>query len=102
MSADELERFRRNIGRRVLFTSPIEHTGRTRTERGVITGVDHRMVYVDYGYANPVWPELGNSIATHPANLSLAAPRRSVASRRRRVARAFGVEELPTRGRRRR
>lgn len=99
MSAGDLEQFRRSIGRRVLFTSPVSHTGRGRTERGVITGVDDRMVYVDYGYANPVWPELGNSIATHPANLSLAASRRSVASRRR-VRRPAAAVSAPTRERR--
>lgn len=99
MSAGDLEHFRQNIGGRVLFTSPISHTGRGRTERGVITGVDARMVYVDYGYANPVWPELGNSIATHPANLSLMSSRRSVASRRR-IARRAAAIALTSRGRR--
>ncbi|WP_433598200.1 hypothetical protein ACQPXH_20790 [Nocardia sp. CA-135953] len=46
----------------------------TRVERGVIARVDNRMVYVDYGYPNPVWPSLGNAIATHPANLRLESP----------------------------
>ncbi|WP_169811579.1 hypothetical protein [Nocardia shimofusensis] len=65
----------------------------------MITGVDDRMVYVDYGYANPVWPELGNSIATHPANLSLAVSRRSVASRRR-AGRPSAATSTTTRERR--
>ncbi|MBH0778749.1 hypothetical protein [Nocardia bovistercoris] len=45
-------------------------------EYGFVARVDHRMVYVDYGYPNPVWPRLGNVIATHPSNLRMesAAP----------------------------
>ncbi|MGN2635327.1 hypothetical protein ACTD5D_03850 [Nocardia takedensis] len=51
----------------MVFTPP----GAGRVETGVVTRVDARMVYVDYGYPNPVWPHLGNAIATHPSNLRL-------------------------------
>ncbi|MFR9750479.1 hypothetical protein ACL02S_05525 [Nocardia sp. 004] len=65
-----MELFRRHIGHRVVFVPPAgPQCG--AIEHGVIIAVDHRMVYVDYGYPNPVWPELGNSIATHPGNLRL-------------------------------
>ena len=60
-------RFRRHIGRRVVFVPPAAG----RRESGVVIRVDERMVYVDYGYPNPVWPHLGNAIATHPSNLRL-------------------------------
>ncbi|QIS16604.1 hypothetical protein [Nocardia arthritidis] len=63
--------FRRHIGERVIFTPPGMAAKRGAVEHGVITGADHRMVYVDYGYPNPICPELGNSIATHPANLRM-------------------------------
>ena len=68
--------FRRRIGAGVLFVSPVGG----RIERGVIVGVDHRMVYVDYGYTNPLEPGLGNAIATHPSNLRFdkTAPRQVV------------------------
>ncbi|MEV0294515.1 hypothetical protein [Nocardia sp. NPDC050710] len=69
-SGASLAEFRRNIGRRVLFVPPASG----RTERGTVAHVDHRMVYVDYGYPNPVRPELGNAIATHPSNLRLEPP----------------------------
>ncbi|MFI9506985.1 hypothetical protein [Nocardia sp. NPDC052566] len=64
-----LEPFRHRIGERVVFVPPTPAGERGGMEYGVITDVDHRMVYVDYGYPNPIWAELGNSIATHPANL---------------------------------
>ncbi|WP_054815417.1 hypothetical protein [Nocardia arizonensis] len=68
-----LAQFRRHIGCRVVFVPPVPG----RVEHGVIARVDDRMVYVDYGYPNPVWPQLGNAIATHPSNLrieSIVAP----------------------------
>lgn len=65
-----LEPFRGRIGQRVVFV-PHGDSARGAVEHGVIAAVDHRMVYVDYGYPNPVWAELGNWIATHPANLRL-------------------------------
>lgn len=64
-----LELFRRHIGARVIFTATTVERG--GVEYGVIVDVDHRMVYVDYGYLNPINAELGNAIATHPANLRL-------------------------------
>ncbi|MFC9440598.1 hypothetical protein [Nocardia sp. NPDC057030] len=64
-----LEPFRRNIGARVTCTGTTAERG--GVEHGVIVDVDHRMVYVDYGYPNPINAELGNAIATHPANLRL-------------------------------
>ncbi|WP_069163002.1 hypothetical protein [Nocardia altamirensis] len=67
-----LDAFRRHIGARVVFTPATPERG--GVEHGVIVDVDHRMVYVDYGYRNPVWPELGYAIATHPANLRLETP----------------------------
>ncbi|TQM29850.1 hypothetical protein FB390_1463 [Nocardia bhagyanarayanae] len=67
---EALAKFRRSIGRWALFVAPV--CG--RTEHGLIVGADHRMVYVDYGYPNPIRPELGNAIATHPRNLHLKYP----------------------------
>ncbi|MFI9405301.1 hypothetical protein [Nocardia sp. NPDC052316] len=64
-----LEIFRHHIGARVTYTGTTAARG--AVEHGVIVDVDHRMVYVDYGYPNPVCAELGNAIATHPANLRL-------------------------------
>ncbi|WP_028479566.1 hypothetical protein [Nocardia sp. CNY236] len=65
----EVESLRARIGDRVVCVPPAAASERGAVEYGVITAIDHRMVYVDYGYRNPVWPELGQSIATHPANL---------------------------------
>ncbi|CAM4519706.1 hypothetical protein NONI108955_41405 [Nocardia ninae] len=64
-----LEIFRHHIGARVTYTGTTAVRG--AVEHGVIVDVDHRMVYVDYGYPNPVCAELGNAIATHPSNLRL-------------------------------
>lgn len=64
-----LEIFRHHIGARVRCTGFSAERG--AVEHGVIVDVDHRMVYVDYGYPNPVCAELGNAIATHPSNLRL-------------------------------
>ncbi|MFI7001326.1 hypothetical protein [Nocardia sp. NPDC050175] len=64
-----LEIFRHHIGARVTFIGLAAERG--ATEHGVIVDVDHRMVYVDYGYPNPVCAEIGNAIATHPSNLRL-------------------------------
>ncbi|MEV6556619.1 hypothetical protein AB0M22_12945 [Nocardia sp. NPDC051756] len=68
-SATALQLFRRHIGAHVTFTPTTAERG--GVEHGVIVDVDHRMVYVDYGYPNPINAELGNVIATHPANLRL-------------------------------
>ncbi|MEU7142127.1 hypothetical protein ABZ942_21945 [Nocardia sp. NPDC046473] len=64
-----LEIFRHHIGARVTFTGLAVERG--VTEHGVIVDVDHRMVYVDYGYPNPICAELGNAIPTHSSNLRL-------------------------------
>ncbi|PXX65410.1 hypothetical protein DFR70_104474 [Nocardia tenerifensis] len=64
-----LDIFRRHIGARVTFIGFAAERG--AVEHGVVVDVDHRMVYVDYGYPNPVCTELGNAIATHPSNLRL-------------------------------
>ncbi|MEV0356358.1 hypothetical protein AB0H71_09875 [Nocardia sp. NPDC050697] len=63
-----LDRFRSAIGREVCYSAPGSGPGGP-TERGVVIAVNDRVVFVDYGYPNPVRPELGNAIATHPANL---------------------------------
>ncbi|MFC3963520.1 hypothetical protein [Nocardia jiangsuensis] len=63
-----LERFRSGIGSEVFYSPPGSGPG-SPTERGTVVAVSDRVVFVDYGYANPIRPDLGNAIATHPANL---------------------------------
>ncbi|GAA5102718.1 hypothetical protein [Nocardia iowensis] len=64
-----LDIFRHHIGARVTYTGTTAERG--AVEHGVVVDVDRRMVYVDYGYPNPLCAELGNAIATHPSNLRL-------------------------------